>query len=515
MSYRISKDTSTPMNAVHFSNEDELDISNEKTSYLQDAISMLTNSPSDWYMVLNERIALIDWDNKARKWAQLLGHLLTFLFYAIRLLQDNLIKPNNYKFTSKKDAFDLSKSDKLKEYEFLSRYATSLEDRPRSAETLYLDLLSGLSKVLDSSIILLIFFNLCLTYRFFWGCFRTYYLFNVKERPPSENVTKHSLSGLNDGYLENIYNGSLWSMLKVFFSKNINEEEPGDEGFYYTLAKWAPSNFITNIFISFCPSCLIFLMLTDVSFRTALVVVIHQLVLCFTVLHRFQSRIKDDSIINKATMAEFEEKVVKPLTCKKFQDVQVDATPYGNGFVRFLPATSCSRSHIFKSHTLNGDAVTERFNTRTQEFEDMAEICAPHNILIKPPRLRSYHSPGECQRCHVRKDAGIVCCNQSNGASPTRRTTPPGFYSPCVSSTSDMSYSQCRDERSSHRMNSQRSPCQSQNCFSSNYSRKKSRSPLRQSVLLSKHIKNSEPSDESHQCMSSRSSSKSPRHGSS
>ena len=91
MFYRISKDTSTPMNAVHFSNEDELDISNEKTSYLQDAISMLTNSPSDWYMVLNERIALIDWDNKARKWAQLLGHLMSFwadMLLALKIAQD-------------------------------------------------------------------------------------------------------------------------------------------------------------------------------------------------------------------------------------------------------------------------------------------------------------------------------------------------------------------------------------------------------------------------------------------
>lgn len=474
-----------------FSDADDLEVdtSKEKIGWLQDAFSVLTDSPSDWYMILNERVALIDWDNKATTWALPLGNSMTFMFYVIRLLQDNLIKPNRYKFTSKKDAFDLTRSEKLKEYGYLSRYASNLEDHPRSAETLYFTLLSWLDRVFESSIVLMVIINLWLTYKFFWGTSKTYTLFNLKERPPSKNVTKHSLSGLNDEYYENIYNGSLWSMLKSIFTKKIDEE--GESGrFYYALRKWVPSKFSTNLFISFCPSCLIFLLLTEVSFSTGFAVIIHQILLCFIVIDRFQGRLKDDSIINKAVMAEFEEKTVQPLTSKKFQDVQIDATPYGNGFVRFLPATSSSKSHIFRSHTLYGDVVTEKFNARTQEFEGLPENSNAHNVLVKPPQRQQfqlYNSPRDCQRCKSTTDAGLGCCHQNGAISPTRRMTPSGCCSPFLSSASDMSPPYCAGRKSPICMSSRQTPCQIHSSFMSDHKRKKSRSPLRQSILLAKN----------------------------
>lgn len=111
MSYRISKNgCSNTIDGTISSDEHELDVnySKERTSWLESISSFFTTSPSDWHIILNERIETIDWDAKAKTLAQPAGNLLTFVFYVVRLLQDNLIKPNLHKISSKQDAFDLS-----------------------------------------------------------------------------------------------------------------------------------------------------------------------------------------------------------------------------------------------------------------------------------------------------------------------------------------------------------------------------------------------------------------------
>lgn len=79
-------------------------------------------SPLDLQLVINEKLEMIDWDVHAKSLAKPLGNFLTVCFFAMRLLQDNLIKPNYYKLNVKSDAFDLSKSNKLKEFDYLLKY---------------------------------------------------------------------------------------------------------------------------------------------------------------------------------------------------------------------------------------------------------------------------------------------------------------------------------------------------------------------------------------------------------
>lgn len=476
-----------PMSDPVFSSRDEQEFAatDENKGFLPKAVSKLCSLLSDWNMIINEKIAVIDWDSKATKWAKPLGHFLTFLFYLVRLLQDNLIKPNNYKFTSKEDAFDLSKSQKLAEYDYLSRYASPSDPRQRAAEAFYLKLLSGLSKILDSSLILLLLINLFLTYKFFWGCFKTYSLFNVKERPSSNNVTKHSLSGLNDSYYENIYNGSLWLFLKLLFTNKANKEAEGEE-FYYTITKWAPSKFITNLFVCFCPTCLSFLLLVDISFKAAFATIIHQVILSHIVIDRFQNRINDDSIINMAVMAEFERKSLKPLTSKRFQDVQIDATPHGRNFVQFYPAVSAPKSHTFKLHSLSGDTVTQTYNPQTQEFEVMEHGPSPHNILVRPPQLRSLGWCGDCgPRSSTRDDRATCFHHRDNSSISGRRAVSPDFHA-CSSMKPENFSPTCSGYRSPTCMSPGQASCHLNDHRVGDHLRKKSRSPSKQSVLPSR-----------------------------
>lgn len=442
MSYRVSKDTSIPLNAV-IQDNDELfnDEADNDVSWIRKTLLVLTTTPSDWHLLLNEWIQTIDWDAKARSVALPLGHGLTLLLYIIRLLQDNLIRPESYKIASKQDAFDLSRSEKLKEYEYLSRY--SLDKQSSSRGSFYATFLGGVSKVFNSMVIILLVVNLILTYKFYWGNFRVYSLFSYKERPASKHVTKRSLKNLNDQYLENLSNGSLWMMISYLFhgSPMADEQTDGNET-YYTLEKWVPSKFTSYLFASFCPSCLFFLLLCDISFITALPVILHQIVLHYLIVDRFEERLADEMVIHQALLGDYESKVVKPLTNKMMQDVQVDATPYGEGYVRFLPAVGSTKSPVFKTHSVMGDTILEKFNSQTQEFEDILSEGESHNTIMEAPSF--YQS---CPHYNAMECRPFRRCQNEN-SDMRRISTPPGFYSPCISTASGMSSPFHRGERS-------------------------------------------------------------------
>lgn len=523
MSYRISKNgCSNTIDGTISSDEHELDVnySKERTSWLESISSFFTTSPSDWHIILNERIETIDWDAKAKTLAQPAGNLLTFVFYVVRLLQDNLIKPNLHKISSKQDAFDLSKSERLKSYEYFNQYANNFEKQPHSANALYLSFLNRLSRIFYFTIILLLLWNICSSYRFFGGCYKTYSLFYLKERPQSKNITKQSLTGLNDDYIENLSNRSIWSMLRLLIAgKNTVDQHVDEDAYYYRLKKWVPSKFSTHFFVSFSPTCIIFLLLSEVSFSTLFAVLIHQFMLSFIILDRFENRIIDDAIIAKATMAEFDVKFVIPRVSKKMQGVQIDATPYGNGFVKFLPAITSTKSDMFKTHSLNGELITEKYNPATQEFEDVQDESEPHNLIMQPPQFNPillYHDPADCRRYDLFRDDIYRRYHRGGEVSPTRMSSPSGFYPPVVSTPSGISTPYVRSEQSPTYMNSYstgQASHQISGPFGNEYQRKKSRSPLRKSVLSSRNT-----DDAAHfrlgsisgQSVSSRSSSKSP-----
>lgn len=474
MSYRVSKDRYIPLNASR-EDDDLLDDNVDKnTSWIRRTLLILTTGPSDWHILLNEWIQTIDWNAKARSNAQPLGHSLTFLLYIIRLLQDNLIRPESYKIASNQDAFDLSRSGKLKEYEYLNRY--SVNRQTNSTASFYGSFLGGVSRLFNLLTIGLLIVNLGLTYQFFWGHFRSYSLFNAKERPVSKHVTKRSLKNLNDEYLENIYNGSLWSMLKYMFRGSLAADEKTDvDEIYYSLEKWVPSKFTAHFFASFCPTAVFFLLMCDISFITAIPVVLHQIIMHYIVIDRYEERLVDETVLQQALMADYETKVVKPYTNKKTQDVQVDATT-GEGYVHFWPAVSSSRSPIFKTHSVMGDTILEKFNSRTREFEDVVGAGKSHNVIMETPHFYptcAYHNAMECRssRRYQRDKSG-----------PGRTGASSGFYSPHVSTASGMSSPLHASGNTSLCLGSGHLHHQRQSPSMGQYLKRTSTSPLRRSV---------------------------------
>lgn len=461
--------------------------------------SVLTISPSDWQLILNEKLALIDWDSKSKTLAHPCGNFLTLMFFAIRLLQDNLIKPNYHEINASDDAFDFSKSNKLRGYDYLNGYVQKSGTLAESKSDFYFLSLGRLAKALDVSILILLVLNAITTFRFLCTCHKTYSLFYLGDTMKSKNLTKHSLTGLNEeAYYENIINGSLWALLRNFFSKgprgDAGVKSSEDDDFYYQLRKWSPSKFTVRFFVSFSPTCLIFLLLSEVSFRTAFAVLLHQCVLYLFVVERYENRIIDELIITSAASNEYDQKFLKPRTSKRQQDVQVDATPFGEGFVRFFP--SSHKSHIFKSHSISGDMIIEKYNTANDEFEHVPnESTSTHNILIKPPELHPYvlYRDPYGYRLEKYRDNGEHPYYHSREGSPARMSTPPGFYSPVVSTASGMSTPYLRPERSSTYMNSfsaRQALNHRKNSWTNDQSRRNSKSPLRQSVTSSRNLEN-------------------------
>lgn len=482
MSYRVSKDSSIPINASTQESEELLDVeADDVKSWVGRVLLTLTTTPSDWHLGLNEWIQTIDWDAKAHSCAEPLGNGLTVVFYVIRFLQENLIKPESYKIASKQDAFDLSRSNKLREYDFLSRY--SFDKSSPSSNSFYASFLSALAKFLDVVIILILLVNVVISYKYFWGYFKTYSLFNLRERPASKHVTKRSLTSLNDDYLENVYNGSLWSMIRYFVVRGSKGDEKIEETeTYYSLEKWMPSKFSTHFFASFSPTCLMFLLFSDISFTTAFPVILHQIVLHYLIIDRFEERSNDEMVIHQALMAEYESKVVRPLTGKRVQDVQIDATPYGGGFVHFLPAVSSSKSLNFKTHSLMGDTILEKFNPATQEFEDVVDSGDSHNVVVQASQFYS-NCPHRNLAPRQHFDTRTISCQLNDHLNQSRRATPPGFYTPCLSSTSGMSSSFHGEEGPIAYYGPGSTHCQTNSPMAQN-PKKKSISPLRRSISL-------------------------------
>lgn len=501
MSFRVSKNYSVSIDGDILPDDEIVNSDDQakKPGWLEMFLSLFTTSPSDWLIIVNEWLEVIDWDAKSHTIAQPFGNLLTFLFYVIRLLQDNMIKPSIHKINPKAGSFDFSKSTKLRKYDYLNQYAN--DSKRQSTNELYYIFIGRLSKIFDVAVVLFLLLNLISSYRFLWGYFRTYQFFYLEEKPNSKNVTKHNLTNLNHRYVENASNGSFWSLLKYVFLDNeqknkSNDDDCGDNEYFYQLKKWAPSKFTTSFFVSFSPTCIVFLLFTEVTFTSAFAVIIHQYIIYFLTVDRYENRIVDDSIVTRATLAEVDSKFTKPLLSKKVQDVMIDATPYGDGFVRFFPAVTSTKSFIFKTHSLTGDKIIEKYNTKTNEFEDIADNTNSHNVIVEPPQLNPYvlyRNPRDYDHYgHVREGMQHPFYHSREG-SPNRMSTPPGFYSPVVSTASGMSTPYLRPERSTVYMNSvpTRQGLGHQNNFLVNdYPRKNSRSPLRQSLLSSRNTEN-------------------------
>lgn len=457
MSLRISKDVSVSVNTADLLPEDDgFDgVDSDSRSWFNVIFGFFSTHPSDWNIALNEAIETIDWDSKSVTLAQPLGNFFTFTFYLVRLFQLNLINPNLHKINDKTDHFDLSKSKVLRKYEYLYEFT---QDQNQSVGNVYYRFLGRLGNFFDVCIVFLIFVNGFVTYKFFWGDFKLYCLFYFKKGLNLKNVTKDSLKKLG----QDSDDRSLWSSLRYFWieerdkKEKTNDMEEKDGDAYYKLFKWAPSQFITMFFVSFSPTVIVFLLFMEVSFVTLLAVIFHQWILHRLVIDCYGNRLVHESVIASATLAELETKFIKPRMSRKVQDVAIDSTPYGDGMVKFFPALTSSRCHIFQTHSLSGDLITETFNPLTKEFEDLKTEETTHNLIRKVPHIAEdlcSRDPYWYQGNIFMKDAVHRPYFNSREVSPTRfyptRISPrPGQYSPLVSSTSGMSTPLIRSDRS-------------------------------------------------------------------
>lgn len=348
--------------------------------------------PYDWYLSINEDIAVIDWDSKSNSVAWPLGNVLTFLFFSVRLLQDNVIAPNINKLTHSDDAFDFSKSKNLQKYDYFQQYGGSAS----SSENLYYKMLRQLHRLFYLLTVLLLITNISVTYRYLFAHFQTYSIFYWKTVPKSKNVTKKSLHDLNHTYVEDAKRDSLWGMIKYLLFNGSHDDET-NRAHYYELRKWTPSRFLTSFFVSFSPIAFCFLWMTDVTFKTLIPIIIHQYVLWFIVIDRYEQKLKDEQILSMSSVAELNSKVIQPKMNVLKQDAMVDATPYNDGIVYFYPAYTTTRSHVFATHTLSGKLSKEKYNPRTDSFEDANSQRTENYVRF------SYHHPKSINGAYVRE----------------------------------------------------------------------------------------------------------------
>ncbi|AET40345.1 Nur1p Ecym_5609 [Eremothecium cymbalariae DBVPG len=425
MSFRVSRWEARPIDPQDVIQEEDEELADEtkteKTSWPNWTLQLLTSSPYDIYLMLNENIEVIDWNKKAKTLAWPLGSAMTFLFFSVRLLQDNLIKPNYHKINRSTDGFDFSRSAKLREYDYFVKYRQPLSWSSGSWRS---NTLGTLDKGLKVTIVFLFLLNVTITYKFLFGYFQIYSMFYFKKRPNCNNVTKRSLHDLAYRYAEDVSRDSLWSMIKyVFFQRKKKPVEEISEDYYFEIRKWCPSIFLTALFTSFSPISVTFLIFSDVSFVTSLPLLLHQYLFWYIIFDRYENRIMDEQAIFSGTAAEINDKVMKPKFSIKIQDAMVDATTSGCDFVQFYPSYTTTRSQIFTTHSLKGDLIKEKFNYDSQRFEDTFMGDYSDNI-IKPLRNERIYS-GFLQHSHkMLNGAAIGALNSSRHPNYTRYGTP-------------------------------------------------------------------------------------------
>ncbi|CCK68241.1 Nur1p KNAG_0A05780 [Huiozyma naganishii CBS 8797] len=373
---------------------------------------------SDIVLMIQERVELVDWDEKADSIAKPLGICLITLTYSIRFLQDNLIRPNSIALygsgtnhAGDAEVFDLSKSKKLREMDYLPQFPTSIPNlgsHQQIEQKWYFRLLRSLDKVTTGISVVCICLNLFVSYKFLFGHFRLYSLFYSVDRPSgSPNIVILSLDELNDDgawgiTLENTH-WSFWTICRYLLfrwrsrirRKQARLDDGGDgttKDYYYQLRKWTPSRFMTTLFIYYPPTCLVFLCLMEASFSMLGAIVVHQF-LFKMIIGRYLVRITDDSILSKSLMDEYIQKAINPLTNKQMQDAQTGATFYDEfGDVKFFPATTSSKRNIFQSHDIGGELIKQSYDKSEGSFKDFAkgEREAQNRIFVPPKQFHRF-----------------------------------------------------------------------------------------------------------------------------
>lgn len=379
--------------------EDDSSLDLDQMGWLNWMYAMISLPPSDILLFYNEKIELIDWDNKIKTLAEPMGHLLTIITFIIRFLQDNIIKPNYMKIYEDyrlETLFDFNKSDTLKKYKLFSedsnndlpsvndKYVIKMKNY-RTNTTWYYMMLKYMDKLLQMFIIVILFVNLWISYQFCFGYYKYYSLYYTRHiNKTSSNIIKRPLEILNStkNYHEILSNSSILTMIKYYIFRNKSaiytqdieldesNHHKNEKDYYYELKKWIPSKFLTHVFITFSPICLSFLIFMDVTFTSIFPLIINQFLFAM-IIGRYIDRIRDDSILFESMLEEYYLKRVEPMIKVKYQNVMIDATPQGNKYFKPYPYSKSTRQLIFNRHNLDGSLIREKYNSQIEEFEEI------------------------------------------------------------------------------------------------------------------------------------------------
>lgn len=383
MANSIGKTFTNKEDAYDDYSDNDSEISMDKMSWFRWMLYLTTLNWEDVLMIFTEKIELIDWDHIALEFAEPVGHILTVLFFLIRYFQDNVIKPNYSRMYSKgiEIIFDFKKSNTLKKYGLLEQIdsikSQSLLPQDR---TLYYKLLRIADTIVNFINIILVILNIYICYKFFFGYFKSYSLFYVNDISNKTNhVEKKLLSSLKHDFNQTLdeleqnekqrKENGVFKRLYRFIFKNDKKKKPEvitGKDYYFELTKWAPTKFITHIFMSFSPLILVILFFSTATIYTLVAISLNQLIF-HLLIKSYNLRIVDDSILSSATMDEYQMKAIKPRWTRKYQDISVDATHVNNPMINF--STSVINDGIFETHSLNGTLIRERYSFDKERFE--------------------------------------------------------------------------------------------------------------------------------------------------
>lgn len=333
---------------------------------------------ADFGLVVHDYIywRFCGWDlNEHVRAIQIVGNVLTGVFFVIRLVQDTLLAGVGA-IAGDSDAFDLSKSSWLRQDEVMMRYKDVLF-REWNNGTMRTGKSSAVkfNQLINNCCLGMLLLSMFVTYKFLYGNFKNYSLFHLKNLAGKTNIKRvdvktHAEPLGNNSSVKDI----LIALYSILMTRGVNEDFGDDQAEivdteYYELKKWVPSKLLLGFMVSFSPTILYFLKFTTVSFLSVVPVLLHQIVLHMIIMERYEARIADDNLLTKEHIKGYEDRFVKPRETKIYQDVMLDTIDldYG-GYVKFFPSEP---NKLFKRHRINGDLVIEKYNKKNGTFDNI------------------------------------------------------------------------------------------------------------------------------------------------
>ncbi|CCE64034.1 hypothetical protein TPHA_0G01980 [Tetrapisispora phaffii CBS 4417] len=345
----------------------------------------------DLHFSIMETINSIDWDKKCQTIAQPLGYSLTLMVFLLRLLQDNILKPNYINIYRSKDIFDLKKSYTFRKYPYLMTLIQDTQTELIKSNKWYNNILGYIDKLSTLLLILLLMLNAIITWLTLFRSNCSYQFYSTDITSKTDNIIIRPLTDLSDINYDPQTNISVFKLLRLYLLNLFKDIEDlpstvtnSDNKFYYQLNKWKPSKFLLTLFCTFSPISTISFYFTEVTLVTLFPVLFQQIIINYVIFYRYETKLVNEKTIHQSMIQEMENKIIKPKMSKEVQDAKTDVR--GNTkkcFAQFFPATTVVRNQIFTSHDIDGNISIQKFDEDTNSFKKINNnILSSRNIVI-------------------------------------------------------------------------------------------------------------------------------------